>query len=128
VESLLGAHDRAGAFIEDAAAVDLGGAGGDPLLGRRIGAYRVLDQLGAGGMGTVYRAVRDDDAFRKEVALKLVLAIRRAPAPQLILVFDGLTQGPGRHPRGADEQATCRSSPIADDPSADPPCVETCER
>ena len=38
----------------------------------RIGAYRVVRELGQGGMGTVFLAVRDDDAFRKRVALKLL--------------------------------------------------------
>ena len=38
----------------------------------RIGPYRVLRELGRGGMGTVYLATRDDDAYRKEVAIKLV--------------------------------------------------------
>ncbi|MBY0374379.1 MAG: protein kinase, partial [Bryobacteraceae bacterium] len=34
--------------------------------------YKVHDVLGHGGMGTVYRAVRDDDQFEQEVAIKLV--------------------------------------------------------
>ena len=42
--------------------------------GRRVGHYKVEEQIGAGGMGEVYRAFRDDDQFRKEVALKFVRA------------------------------------------------------
>jgi len=38
----------------------------------RVGAYRIMDELGRGGMGTVYRAARADGTFEKEVALKLV--------------------------------------------------------
>ena len=41
-------------------------------VGRRIGAYKVVEQIGAGGMGEVYRAFRADDQYRKEVALKFV--------------------------------------------------------
>ena len=45
----------------------------EPATGlQRIGPYRLLDTIAQGGMGTVYRAVRDDDAFQKTVALKLV--------------------------------------------------------
>lgn len=38
-----------------------------------IGPYRLLREIGRGGMGVVYLAVRDDGAFRKNVALKLLL-------------------------------------------------------
>ena len=37
-----------------------------------IGSYRILRELGKGGMGVVYLAVRDDGAFRKNVAIKLL--------------------------------------------------------
>jgi serine/threonine protein kinase/tetratricopeptide (TPR) repeat protein len=37
----------------------------------RIGAYRILRELGRGGMGTVYLAVRADEQFRKRVAIKM---------------------------------------------------------
>ncbi len=43
-----------------------------PMSGRRIGPWRLLDLLGRGGMGTVYRAERADGAFEQRVALKLL--------------------------------------------------------
>jgi serine/threonine protein kinase len=46
----------------------------NPWLGRRFGAYKTIEQIGAGGMGEVYRAFRADDEYRKEVALKVVRA------------------------------------------------------
>jgi len=42
------------------------------MVGRRIGPYRLLRLLGRGGMGSVHLAVRDDDHYRKEVAIKLL--------------------------------------------------------
>src|SRR5437879_2725945 len=35
------------------------------LVGRHIGSYRVIREIGRGGMGTVYLAARADDAFQK---------------------------------------------------------------
>lgn len=39
--------------------------------GRRIGPYEILRKIGQGGMGTVYLAVRADDAFQRQVVVKL---------------------------------------------------------
>jgi serine/threonine-protein kinase len=39
----------------------------------RLGPYRIVRELGRGGMGVVFLAVRDDGAFRKNVALKLLI-------------------------------------------------------
>src|SRR6185503_954570 len=81
VAALLASHDRASGFLETPAGVLLGSYTSghasadpavDPNIGRVIGSYRIESRIGHGGMGTVYRAVRDDDAFRKTVALKLV--------------------------------------------------------
>ena len=44
--------------------------GEDNWTGRHMGPYRIVRPLGHGGMGTVYLAVRDDDQFHKEVAIK----------------------------------------------------------
>jgi eukaryotic-like serine/threonine-protein kinase len=66
VNSLLENHDPTGSFF-DAPAIPV-----DPMLGRRIGAYQILRQIGRGGMGSVYLAERADGEFRKRVALKAV--------------------------------------------------------
>lgn len=42
-----------------------------PRAGDRVGPYRLLRELGSGGMGTVWLAERADGAFRRNVALKL---------------------------------------------------------
>ena len=77
VESLLASHAEAGGFLSGAPSADTGGgeAAGEPAPRTRpIGPYRILGVIARGGMGTVYRAVRDDDTFQKTVALKLVRA------------------------------------------------------
>jgi serine/threonine protein kinase/tetratricopeptide (TPR) repeat protein len=45
-----------------------------PWIGRRVGAYQIVEKIGVGGMGEVYRAHRADDQYQKEVALKVVRA------------------------------------------------------
>jgi serine/threonine protein kinase/tetratricopeptide (TPR) repeat protein len=47
-------------------------AGSNAAIGRRIGAYRVIGEIGRGGMGAAYLAERADDAFQKRVAIKLI--------------------------------------------------------
>jgi non-specific serine/threonine protein kinase/serine/threonine-protein kinase len=80
LEGLLAAHEDAGGFLSTPAGLPpTSAAGAVPAPGpgaapQRIAAYKILDTIAHGGMGTVYRAVRDDDAFRKTVALKLVRA------------------------------------------------------
>ncbi len=53
------------------------GAGLRP--GQRVGPYRLIAELGQGGMGAVWRAARADGAFAREVALKLPLVNRLRP-------------------------------------------------
>ena len=40
--------------------------------GTRLGAWRIEEHVGSGGMGTVYRANRADGAFSMQVAIKLI--------------------------------------------------------
>src|SRR5207244_9812823 len=53
-------------------AAQVAGDGGESTVGSRIGPYRATAAVGRGGMGVVYRAVRDDDQFQKQVAIKVV--------------------------------------------------------
>lgn len=43
-----------------------------PEAGQRIGAWRIVSELGRGGMGVVYLAERADGAFEQRAALKLI--------------------------------------------------------
>jgi hypothetical protein len=74
VESLLEAHDEAGSSFLHRIEPDTAPRERPPVAGRRFGDYRVIEQIGEGGMGEVYRAVRDDDQYHKEVAIKFVKA------------------------------------------------------
>lgn len=49
-------------------------------VGRRIGSYRLIEEIGRGGMGMVYLAERADRQFEQRVALKLLGGWVRAPA------------------------------------------------
>jgi serine/threonine protein kinase/tetratricopeptide (TPR) repeat protein len=75
VESLLRSHEEAGSvFLKNAAgklktALE---AGIFTRVGSRVGVYQILAEIGHGGMGEVYRAVRADGQYEKAVAIKLV--------------------------------------------------------
>ena len=71
VEALLAAHREAGSFLEEGSAPGEFGAAAW-MVGRTVGAYRIVRRLGGGGMGVVYLAERADDAFRKRVAIKVL--------------------------------------------------------
>ena len=44
----------------------------EPASGQRVGPYRLIREIGRGGMGTVYLAVRSDGVFQKRVAIKIL--------------------------------------------------------
>jgi serine/threonine-protein kinase len=80
VESLLRCADEARDFLESppaaaAAALIADEHPSEPAsryVGRRIGAYRVLAELGRGGMSRVLLAERADGDFTQQVAIKLL--------------------------------------------------------
>ena len=76
VESLLASHDRAASFIESsgdqASTIALEPPTTDETIGRRVGAYKIVREIGRGGMGAVYLGARADDEFSKRVAIKLI--------------------------------------------------------
>jgi serine/threonine-protein kinase len=85
VRSLLEAHEASGDFMAEGLRTHE-----DPLLGRRLGPFRLLRLLGRGGMGAVYHAERVDETFRQEVAIKLLP--RDLATPELVRRLRGERQ------------------------------------
>ena len=74
VEELLRAHERAGSFL-DAPAVDpnatLASSPATESPGTKIGRYKILQEIGEGGFGSVYMA-EQEEPVRRKVALKII--------------------------------------------------------
>jgi serine/threonine-protein kinase len=76
VQALLAAHDRPSNFMRspavELAAVLLEDPPGTPPAPEYAGPFRIVRELGHGGMGVVYLAEREGAEFQQRVALKLV--------------------------------------------------------
>jgi serine/threonine-protein kinase len=82
VEDLLAAEQAAGSFLAAPAAeraasllAEPAERPGDPAVsggGGLVGPYRIVGELGEGGMGTVHLAERADGQFEQQVAIKLL--------------------------------------------------------
>ena len=73
VESLLAYEDGAEGMMQlSAVAFSLDLLEDDALAGQQIGAYKIIGEIGHGGMGAVYLAERADGKFSQRVALKLL--------------------------------------------------------
>src|ERR1700731_4906450 len=78
LESLVAAHDKANTDFLNTPLQALSNQQppnqDDLMIGRQLGNYEVVEQIGAGGMGEVYRAIRADDQYHMQVAIKLMRA------------------------------------------------------
>lgn len=76
VEALLAFSEDEDGFIDTpaiaqgVALIDLNDA--RSMVGRTVGRYRILELIGEGGVGAVYRAVRADGEYEQHLALKLL--------------------------------------------------------
>jgi len=67
---LLAAHDRAASFLDGPALASVVEA--RDWVGRRLGVYEIIGELGKGGMGVVFLGRRADDLFQQQVAIKVL--------------------------------------------------------
>ena len=75
VMRLLALQTSAAQFLEESplgAAVGTEKSDARSLVGDHIGSYKIISEIGRGGMGTVYLAERDDRQFTRRVAVKLI--------------------------------------------------------
>src|SRR5262245_44591395 len=76
VEKMLAAQDQAGSFLEQPVHGPVVTVDGHPIHeapGAIIGQYKLIQQIGEGGMGTVWMA-QQTEPVRRLVALKLIKA------------------------------------------------------
>src|SRR5262245_57616063 len=84
VEALIAAGDDGtdlATQVRSAASAALAEA---PSPGAHFGPYRVVKEIAQGGMGRVFLGLRDDDQFRRRVAIKVV---HTAEGPELLARF-----------------------------------------
>lgn len=118
VEHLVAQHDRAGDFIEEPAiavanfqhttdpdATTLStDSFDDPSIGRRVGVYRILREIGRGGMGAVFEAVHE--SIGQRIAIKVLNEEYSSDARHVQRFFDGMRAEnlprkiPDSHPPG----------------------------
>ena len=72
VESLLLHSQSADNILENSPLANVLSLPANDMAGKRVGAYRIVEEIGRGGMAVVYLAERDDQHFRKRVAIKMV--------------------------------------------------------
>jgi len=66
------------------------------MIGRSIGKYRILERIGRGGMGTVYRAI--DESLQREVAIKVLNAEVTEPEALRRFRAEAITLARLQHP------------------------------
>jgi serine/threonine-protein kinase len=72
LESLIVSFDDADDLLDEPEEATLEDAEAGCAIGRRVGAYRLLEAIGESGTARVYLAVRADDGLRRKAALKLL--------------------------------------------------------
>jgi len=71
VVRLLARQTSAAEFLEESP-LAVAESNGRSMIGQHVGLYKIISEIGRGGMGAVYLAERDDQQFKKRVAVKLI--------------------------------------------------------
>jgi len=104
ISQLLSADADVSSFMSKP--IDIGDAVETSIIGEAIGSYRVTREIGRGGMGAVFEAVREDGDFDQRVAIKLTghnlfsdelirrfrnekQILARLEHPNIVRLFDG---------------------------------------
>ncbi|MBI2213247.1 MAG: serine/threonine protein kinase [Acidobacteria bacterium] len=134
VESLIRSHEVSDAFLSDPMALLDDRAS---LEGHQIGPYRLVREIGRGGMGMVYLATRIDDEYTRHVAIKVMAGsafgesmrrrfrnerqiLARLEHPNIARLFDGGTTRDGspylvmEYVEGKPIDQHCEALPLAD--------------
>ena len=72
VAKLLNARRKAGGLLDTPTSRAVEPRAAAPKVGSVIGSYKILRELGSGGMGIVYQVVRADEVFHRVSALKVL--------------------------------------------------------
>jgi serine/threonine-protein kinase len=116
VEAMLDAHERGDGLLAErrlAGEDDPAASASSLAPGTRVGPYRIVSEIGSGGMGDVHRAERADGAYSQTVALKVLRpgyrtaemvrrfriereAVARLAHPCIVPILDGGTLDDGR--------------------------------
>ena len=75
-----------------------GVAAASATAGQRLGPYRLVREIGRGGMGAVYLATRVDEEFEQQVAIKVIGGLARAARPPAASAQSGRSSPRSTHP------------------------------
>jgi tetratricopeptide (TPR) repeat protein/predicted Ser/Thr protein kinase len=72
VVAMLAEHETDPSFLDPIVDLSAAGTRDAAVETKRVGAYRVVREIGAGGMGVVYLAMHEGAGFERAVALKVI--------------------------------------------------------
>lgn len=68
---LIASEEESADFLKKPFAINFDAPAAKSFIGAEIGHYKIVGEIGRGGMGAVFEAVRQDDEFKQRVAVKL---------------------------------------------------------